>query len=248
MRRLVDVTILAAVLAVAGLVWTSRPRDQAPADRTAAVRESLTRLYHRTSYHAALQHPDATDAGHWPATIDPGWFRGTPPRNAWLADADDRPWLDIAPPGDDHPHPPDPVIYRKEQAQFWYNPRLGVFRARLPSHLGEARALSLYNQIHGMDLAALDREADPARTPLSYTPGRPPAAAHASGFGGERVSTSAAGTPPSAADTAGPAPRVFRPAGRSMEEHLATVEAPPPEATPAPPPPRRTRLRKEVSR
>ena len=179
MRRVVDVTILTAVLAVVGLVWASRPGPAVAVDHTAATQQSLGRLYRRTAYHAALQQTQQPEeSAGWPAVVLPEWFTGELPQNPLLPDADARPWLDVAPPGDEMPHPPDPVAYRPHQAQFWYNPNLGVFRARVSSTLGEKRALELYNRVHGVELAQLSRHADPDRAPLTYTPGQglaPPA-------------------------------------------------------------------------
>ncbi len=248
MRRAVDFTILASVIAVAGLVWFSRPAAQTSADHAAAVQASLERLYARTAYHAALDHRDGPRGTLWPAAVLPTWFQHDLPTNALLPDADTRPWLDVAPPGDKHLHPPDPIAYRRDQAQFWYNPNLGIFRARLAAHLGETRALALYNQLHSVELTQLQRHADPARTPLTYIPGQTPRATLASGHPDEAASTITVRENLSApAPTPRPAhrPSLFRPAGAFADRDIT----PPPDAPahaaadPVAPRPGRARLR-----
>jgi hypothetical protein len=38
---------------------------------------------------------------------------------------------------------------------FWYNPALGVVRARVPRTLSDAEALELYNEVNGTRLQEL---------------------------------------------------------------------------------------------
>ena len=239
MRRVVDVAILTAVLAAAGLVWSSRPQRAVAADPTVATQQALDRLYRRTSYRAALRQADApegADVTAWPERVLPEWFTGALPTNPLLPDAEDRPWLDLAPPGDDGAHPPDPVAYRPQQAQFWYNPRLGVFRARLSADLGENRALALYNRVHGVDLPQLPRHADPARTPRAHTTPTARVADRIAADGeihGVAPSTPADPAPPRVGETA---------AASSIASFIETHN-PDPEAPSKPPPARRARAR-----
>lgn len=190
MRRVVDILVWLAVITVAVVVVRSRQSQQVSIATEAEVRESLSRLYERTSYFGALQTATQESRTLWPVEVMPGWFGDELPRNGLLPGVDKsglhghtaaaRPWLDIAPPGDFNAHPPDPVAVRLDQAQFWYNPNVGVFRARVAPHLGEDDALKLYNQLNGIELAALRRDTDPARRPLAYTPGTTPSATLAS--------------------------------------------------------------------
>src|SRR5690606_29054642 len=71
----------------------------------------------------------------------------------------------VAPEGDTHDHPPDPVLISKEQAGFWYNPALGVFRARVPQQVTAQETLTLYNRVNGTALLSLPVSDDPARQP-----------------------------------------------------------------------------------
>ena len=180
MRRLTDALILLLVLGVAGGVVHHR-RSLAAADVTGeGVKAALTRLYERASYYGALEHSMRETGTPFPLAIDPEWFGSRLPVNTLLGG--EHPWLDVAPPGDDAAHPPDPVATRPGQAGFWYNPARGVFRARVSPHLGDDEALALYNELNGTGLTELRRDADPARRPLVYLPGETSAASLAAPF------------------------------------------------------------------
>ena len=173
MRRVVDILVVLSVLATAGVILQHRRAQTQPEDRETGVRQSLTRLYERASYFGALSQTEGDATTLWPSEVLTSWFGSDLPTNAMLSGVEGvigRPWLDLAPPGDEAVHPPDPVAVELSQAQFWYNPELGIFRARVPATLGEQDALSLYNRLNGVDLAELHRDASPERRPLAYQP------------------------------------------------------------------------------
>lgn len=90
----------------------------------------------------------------WPETIDPMWFGAHPPLNPYVSD--DHPWLEIA-----GPHEwklSDPAIRQaltKDVAGFWYNPAMGIVRARVGSNVLDARAVELYNEVNGSTISSL---------------------------------------------------------------------------------------------
>lgn len=190
MRRVIDILVIVSVLTVAVVVVRQRQAEENSITTAADVQQSLARLYERTSYFGALDSAAQDTKTLWPVAVLPEWFGESLPTNALLpgvethgkqrATQTPRPWLDIAPPGDHSPHPPDPVAVRPEQAQFWYNPNIGAFRARVAAHLGETNALSLYNQLNGVELEQLHRDTDPTRNPLAYQPGTTPSTTLAS--------------------------------------------------------------------
>ncbi|MEM1212872.1 MAG: hypothetical protein AAGI68_11320 [Planctomycetota bacterium] len=182
---------LAAVFGLGAMLLHNRAQDTRAADM-AFVQQSLTQLHERTAYHAALKAAAADDPRNaLLVAVQPAWFGERLPLNI-LLDAD-HPWIDLAPPGDRAEHPPDPVIRRGDQAGFWYNPMLGVFRARVPQQATERQTLELYNRLNTAELAALPLIADPLRAPLAYRPGITPGTAHASPV--YRPADSIAGTP-----------------------------------------------------
>ena len=189
MRRVVDILVVLLIAVVGVVVWQTRKAEDSSIATKADVQRSLTQLYERASYYGALENSTETTHTLWPVAVLPEWFAGPLPSNGLLDGVDPnhvlgdgsdrpvRPWIDVAPPGDKSAHPPDPVAVRPDQAQFWYNPNVGVFRARVAPTLNEVDALALYNELNGVQLAALQRDADPNRVPLAYTPGRTPHAA-----------------------------------------------------------------------
>ena len=52
-------------------------------------------------------------------------------------------------------HPPDSVAKSFRDAEFWYNPNAGRFRARVPPQFSNRETLKLYNQINGTHLLRL---------------------------------------------------------------------------------------------
>lgn len=186
MRRVVDILVVLLIAVVGAAVWQYQKAEESTTATTADVQRSLTQLYERASYFGALENSTDTTNTLWPVAVLPSWFTGAPPTNGLLDGVDpkhvattatSRPWIDVAPPGDKTAHPPDPVAVRLDQAQFWYNPNLGVFRARVAPTLNEVDALALYNELNGVELSGLLRDADPNRVPLAYTPGHTPSAA-----------------------------------------------------------------------
>lgn len=175
MRQVLYIIIGLTVAVVAAGVMSARRTEAKSAVTAVDVNQSLTRLYERTSYYGALEKTHVTEGTLWPAAVMPEWFGQKLPVNGLLlAGQPDRPWIDVAPPGDESLHPPDPVALWPNQAQFWYNPNVGIFRARVSATLSDSDALALYNQLNEVSLAALERDIDPSRVPLAYTPGTAP--------------------------------------------------------------------------
>lgn len=181
MRLVIDSLIALMLVAVLGGVLVMHSRSK-QADRAMAdTQQALAALHERTAYQTSVQ---SALAGHQQVMvqIDPAWFGEKMPVNL-LASAD-RPWIDLAPPGDLSDHPPDPLIYNQQQAAFWYNPTLNVFRARVEPGLSEAQTLERYNQVNGTSLMAFDEAPDPSRRPMAHVPGQPPSRQYASLAGG----------------------------------------------------------------
>ena len=177
MRLVIDSLIVVMLLAVLGgvvILHSNRKQDERDLTRT---QQALSALHAQTAYQSTVQ---SAMAGHEQVLvyIDPAWFGDDTPVNA-LAGGD-RPWLDLAPPGDLNDHPPDPIILDGQQAAFWYNPTLGVFRARVQPQLSEAKTLELYNKVNTSALLSFDPAASPDRRPMAHVPGQPPSRQYAS--------------------------------------------------------------------
>lgn len=177
MRIVIDSLIglmLVAALAVAWFMYRGEQRNQQEID---TVRLALGELDEKTDYHTALESAEqGRDA--LIVQIQEAWFGEAKPVNV-LLDAS-HPWIDLAPPGDLGVHPPDPVVTRPDQAGFWYNPTVGVFRARVIPQASEAKTLDLYNQVNATILPEFDPLPDHSRTPIAHGTDKAPALQYAS--------------------------------------------------------------------
>lgn len=170
-RIVIDIMIgLMLIGVVAGGVSLYTSRQQVDRDID-TVRQALDRLQQQATYHGTMQSAMA-DRDVMLVHVHAEWFGEDVPANV-LLDAD-RPWIDLAPPGDLGAHPPDPVAYTSEQAGFWYNPTIGVFRARVRPASSEAQTLVLYNDVNGTALSRFEQIPNPSRQPLVHHPGQTP--------------------------------------------------------------------------
>ena len=177
MRIVIDSLIVVMLLgAGVGVLLLRNNKDQGEQD-IVKVQQALQRLHDKAEYYKTVQSAMAqqdTLLVH----LDQAWFGENVPANSLISDG--HPWIDLAPPGDLGTHPPDPIASDKGQAGFWYNPTLGIFRARVAQQATDADTLTLYNQVNGTQLAQFELLPDPAREPLAHTPGKTPAKQYAS--------------------------------------------------------------------
>jgi len=193
MRLVIDMLIVLMVVGmIGGGLYLHQQGKQSKADQ-AQVRDALGELHDKTVYHTNMS--DAV-AGRRTILVKvmPEWFGEDLPSNV-LAGSD-RPWIDLAPPGDRGVHPPDPVIHSESQAGFWYNPTLGIFRARVMPQASEGKTLALYNHLNDCELAEIDPAPDLARQPLAYAPGIAPVVSYASPAAAWMQSTGTINPPP----------------------------------------------------
>lgn len=177
MRIVIDIMIglmLVGVVAGGLYLYNNQAEDEREVE---TVRSALQQLQEQAAYHQTVQSAMA-DRDVLLVHLHAEWFGEDVPTNVLLSD--DRPWIDLAPPGDLGTHPPDPVVYDENQAGFWYNPTTGTFRARVSPATSEAQTLALYNEVNGTALEAFEQIPDPSRQPLAHTPGTTPAKQYAS--------------------------------------------------------------------
>ncbi|MBX3377095.1 MAG: hypothetical protein KF678_08845 [Phycisphaeraceae bacterium] len=153
LRRAVDLsTILAAVALTAVLGWHFSGqfrRDQS----VHATQESLRAFEKMLAMRSAAKDTALTKTG-WPATIDVTWFAGAPPLNSLLTP--DRPWVEVATPEEAHMRDPNTrAAVSYQTASFWYNPYLGIVRARVPYEFNDEKSRELYNQVNSTSVASI---------------------------------------------------------------------------------------------
>lgn len=149
LRASIDILIVTATAAalLGGLrLYQSSLAEGAAIERT---RAALTRLTAEVGIRSALGGPDLNDFGH-PPSVDPEWFEGTTPLNELaLGEA---PWVEVAIPGEwSRDHPRDPTLAGGRGAMFWYNPKRGIVRARVPAQASDESSRALYATVNGED-------------------------------------------------------------------------------------------------
>lgn len=210
MRLLIDSLIAVMLIGILAAVLLHHRHAQQQVEQYRQVHQALAALREQALYQAALREA-ASEEQTYPQEIDRAWFGAHLPINT-VAPAD-HPWMDVAPEGDTHDHPPDPVLISKEQAGFWYNPALGVFRARVPQQVTAQETLTLYNRVNGTALLSLPVSDDPARQPQRPAWGAiraRPAVKLSLGEGVVEVARPVESTPPEPAPEAAPKPRPRR--------------------------------------
>jgi hypothetical protein len=154
-RWLLDgVGVVAALVLITGAIFYFRTHQEKEAliDRAAA---ELRRVELEMKYRAAAKLPGLNEDG-WPEVIEEGWFQGPSgvPRNPLVSP--ERPWVDLATREEaDLDNPMVKMTADPRLAGFWYNPHLGVVRARVPVMVSDVESLELYNRVNGTRLASI---------------------------------------------------------------------------------------------
>lgn len=154
-RWLLDgVAVVAALVLIGGAILFFRTRQEKEALIERASSE-LRRIELELKYRAAAKLPGLNARG-WPATIEEEWFRGPSgiPRNPLVSP--ERPWIDLATKEEeDLDNPILKMTADPRLAGFWYNPHLGVIRARVPVMVSDEESLEVYNRVNGTHLASI---------------------------------------------------------------------------------------------
>lgn len=153
MRQLVNITALGCLLACGAVLSTRTWSEVSTQQRTTECESSLSRLRQIVKRHAGLADAKLNGRG-WPITIEEGWFEGGAPRNPFLAGR--RPWIEVASADEALlTHPFMRCDVSGSTAEFWYNPYLGIVRARVPYLRSDRETLALYNDVNDCELSTL---------------------------------------------------------------------------------------------
>jgi hypothetical protein len=113
----------------------------------------LRRFQQQIALQYALARVERNERGY-PVTVDPEWFQGQLPANPLLGP--EHPWVEIASPEQKELlHPQERVASGKTSAKFWYNPHMGIVRARVPGGMSDAASVELYNYVNDTSLPNL---------------------------------------------------------------------------------------------
>lgn len=168
MRILINSMIVVMLVVIAATAVLHYRANRQARDELVTVRDGLQSFDDQLAFQSALWQAREDSVGDYPPQVMPGWFDAGPPSNPLLKTG--HPWIDIAPPDDFSENPPDPLAENTNQAGFWYNPNLGIVRARVPRQVTDEQTLELYNRVNRVHLAELPDDPDPDRVPLAFDP------------------------------------------------------------------------------
>lgn len=153
LRRAVDLATVVAAVALTvmlGRYFSGAMQQDQDVD---TVKSSLRRFNQVIAVKSASKDVALTDKG-FPATLNVEWFGNDVPHNALVTA--ERPWVEVATAAEAKlKHPNVRIAADATTAGFWYNPYLGIFRARVPFEISDQKALDLYNQINGSSVASI---------------------------------------------------------------------------------------------
>jgi len=150
MRRVVDLICLLAIAGIAFAAYEVKNRGVALALQIEETRAALVHIQGELVIRSQSGQASLNPRG-WSETIVPAWFGGELPANTVLSN--DRPWMEIASVEQaDWEHPWPLFDVSGNDAAFWYNPALGIVRARVPMLPTDIATLESYNTINGVSL------------------------------------------------------------------------------------------------
>lgn len=148
----IDALAIAAIAAASLIVSSEWKRARAEEDLVNLTRSAVQSIQSKVRVRATMADVEINAAG-FPNEVDPAWFDEGVPMNPL---AEGRPWIEIA---DESEfalrHPRNPTLEGGTGAMFWYNPALGVVRARVPRTLSDADAIVTYNEVNGTAIRSL---------------------------------------------------------------------------------------------
>jgi len=153
MRRVVDLICVLVVASIAVAAVMMNKRGDQFAERVEETRAALVTIQSELVIRSQSGQASLNPRG-WSETIVPAWFGGELPANTVLSE--DRPWMEIASVEQaswEHPRPLFDVS--GSDAAFWYNPALGIVRARVPMQPTDKATIDSYNTINNVDLQSL---------------------------------------------------------------------------------------------
>ncbi len=162
MMRWIFNAFLFVLLIAAGIVaWSIHQQKLSELQKIKDASHAVDAIQSEINARSALENSPLNEFG-FPPSIEAAWFVEGLPYNP-LVDHE-RPWLEIAT-GDalfKH-HPKDPVLRNRTSAEFWYNPRRGIVRARVPQMPSDRMSLQIYNQVNGTTLSDLWHSSPPSK-------------------------------------------------------------------------------------
>lgn len=153
MKLLINLAAFACVSMLGGYVGWQTYQGYVMREGERQCGQSLSRIRQEIKTRAALASTELSQRG-WPMTLQSEWFGGENPTNPLLPFGKE--WIEIARPSEAMlSHPSQRCDTSGKLSGLWYNPYLGVVRARVPLLQTEYDSVVLYNRINGSDITSL---------------------------------------------------------------------------------------------
>lgn len=109
-------------------------------------RQARIRLLQEIRLRSALDDAPVTESG-WTTEVSRHWF-GSPPAPPWWFEHEFE-WLEVASDAEAMMQdPPNRTLRSSTDAVWWYNPTLGVLRARVPRQSDQLSSYELYARVN----------------------------------------------------------------------------------------------------
>lgn len=153
MRFVSNVIFVILFAALIAMGWLFQKHNAEEELKITDTKHALEVLQHAVNRRMAGEDGPLNEFGY-PPTIKADWFEDSIPTNPLLDR--ERPWLEIAT-GKEcmQLHPSMPIADSTTKAEFWYNPRRGLVRARVPQMVSDRKTLEVYNRINSSELGRL---------------------------------------------------------------------------------------------
>ncbi|MDA0974400.1 MAG: hypothetical protein ACO3P9_00255 [Phycisphaerales bacterium] len=172
MRRFIDLIALGLLilLLLGAVLYVNHNRRRS--DAVEAARMGLERIQVEVDLIRALHLRETGERAQVPG-VDPSWFDGSMPINALLPHR--HRWMDVASAEEQfylHPHRWWLAQDEGHEAMFWFNPRQGVVRARVPFEHSLEWTRAIYIAVNG-EAPVFDRvaEVEPSLPPTGLETG-----------------------------------------------------------------------------
>ncbi len=159
MKLLVNLAALACVCTLGGYMAWQSYRHQAIGEGERQCTQSLARIRQEVKARAALEGSELSPRG-WPMTLQSDWFGAENPTNPLVPIGKE--WVEIASVSEAMlTNPPVRCDMTRTLSGLWYNPYIGVVRARVPFLDTEYDTIQLYNRLNRSNITALNVAPEP---------------------------------------------------------------------------------------
>lgn len=144
MRMIVNILIALMVFGSIALAFFIQQTKWLESDHREQLKYAIQTIQSQSMLRPVSDKVEAFDNGH-AKTIDQAWFDPVPinplvPPNT--------PWLEVATEKDMKSKHPMHITVGYNRASFWYNPHLGIVRARVPQQISQQATIDMYNTIN----------------------------------------------------------------------------------------------------